>query len=107
MVISNSKISIKIRNAIEENNPIKKTKHQITDSTRKNPDVRTRDITIDSSTKEKDALNLNEEVIIPKLHLLQCLNTFVIRVASHFKQEMVLYIIKSLRKEKHRIELGK
>jgi hypothetical protein len=61
MVISNSKISIKIRNAIEENNPIKKTKHQITDSTRKNPDVRTRDITIDSSTKEKDALNLNEE----------------------------------------------
>ena len=40
---------------------IDKTKHQITDSTRKNPDVRTRDITIDSSTKEKEAVNLDEE----------------------------------------------
>ncbi len=50
-----------VRKALEENNPANKTKHQITDSTRKNPDVRTRDITIDSSTKEKEAVNLNEE----------------------------------------------
>ena len=50
-----------VRKALEENNPVNKTKYQITDSTRKNPDVRTRDITIDSSTKEKEAVNLDEE----------------------------------------------
>lgn len=33
----------------------------MSDSTRTNLDVRTRDITIDSSTKEKEAVNLDEE----------------------------------------------
>jgi cysteinyl-tRNA synthetase len=50
-----------IRKAFEENNPAKKTQHQISDSTRINPDVRTRDITTNSSTKEKEAINLSEE----------------------------------------------
>lgn len=50
-----------VRKAIEENDSAKKMKYQITDSTRNNPDVRTRDITTDSSTKEKEAVNLNEE----------------------------------------------
>ena len=33
----------------------------MSDSTRTNPNVRTRDITIDSSTKEKEAVNFDEE----------------------------------------------
>jgi hypothetical protein len=55
------KDTYQIRKALEENNPTKKTKHQISDSTRINPDARTRDITTDSSTKKKEAINLNEE----------------------------------------------
>ncbi len=50
-----------VRKAIEGNDSAKKMKYQITDSTRNNPDVRTRNITTYSSTKEKKAVNLNEE----------------------------------------------
>lgn len=47
--------------AIEENNFAMKTKYQITDSTRMNHEVRTRDIIIDNSTKEKESVNLDGE----------------------------------------------
>ena len=56
-----------IRKAIEENNPTKKTKYQMSDSTRTNLEVKTRDITIDSSTKEKEAVNLEERKDYPEV----------------------------------------
>ena len=55
------KDAYQVRKALEANNPAMKTKYQITDSTRTNPNVRTRDITVDNSTKEKEAVNLDEE----------------------------------------------
>ena len=79
-----------MRKAIEENDSAKKMKYQMTDSTRNNPDVRTRDITTDTDTREKEAVNLKKkEVTILKLHLQQCLNTSVVCAASHFKLEMI------------------
>ncbi|HEY7573066.1 MAG TPA: C2H2-type zinc finger protein [Nitrososphaeraceae archaeon] len=50
-----------VQKAIEENDSAKKMKYQIADITRNNPVVRTRDITTDTGTKEKEAVNLNEE----------------------------------------------
>ena len=72
-----------------------KTKYQITDSTRTNPNVRTRDITVDNSTKEKEAVNLHgRKGRLSGSHLLlKCLNIFVKSVGNRFKPEMILGII--------------
>jgi hypothetical protein len=50
-----------VQKALEANNVEKKTDYQITDETRKNPNFRTRDLTVDNSTKNREAVNKNEE----------------------------------------------
>src|SRR5919198_3043878 len=52
-----------IQKALEENIPAKKKEYQITDKTREQPVVRTRNITTstDKSIKEREAVNPNEE----------------------------------------------
>jgi hypothetical protein len=50
-----------VKKALEENNPEKKQTYQISDETRKSPNVRTQDVTIDSSTRERGSTNVNEE----------------------------------------------
>ena len=49
-----------VQKALEENNPEKKQTYQITE-TRESPNTRTRDVTIDSSTRERESTNSNEE----------------------------------------------
>lgn len=57
-----------VRNALEENNPAKKTEHQITDKTRKNPNFVTQDNTTgDDSLKEKEAVNREERKDYPEV----------------------------------------
>ncbi|MGI8833154.1 MAG: hypothetical protein ACR2IS_11030 [Nitrososphaeraceae archaeon] len=50
-----------VQNALEENNSEKKKMHQISDTTRQGPEVRTRDTTIDKSIKDTEAVNEGEE----------------------------------------------
>jgi hypothetical protein len=50
-----------VRKALEVNNTEKKTYYQITDGTRNNPSFRTRDLITDSSTKNRVAVNRDEE----------------------------------------------
>jgi endonuclease V-like protein UPF0215 family len=52
-----------VQKALEENIPAKKKEYQITDKTREQPVVRTRNTTssTDKSIKEREAVNLNEE----------------------------------------------
>ena len=50
-----------VQKALEENNSEKKKMHQISDTTRQGPEVRTRDTTIDKSMKETEAVNEREE----------------------------------------------
>lgn len=50
-----------VQKALEENNPEKKQTYQISTETREGPVTRTRDVTIDSSTKEIESTNSNEE----------------------------------------------
>jgi hypothetical protein len=50
-----------VQKALEENNPEKKQTYQISSETREGPNTRTRDVTIDRSTKERESTNANEE----------------------------------------------
>ena len=50
-----------VQKALEENNPEKKQTYQISSETREGPITRTRDVTIDSSTRERESTNANEE----------------------------------------------
>jgi hypothetical protein len=50
-----------VQKALEENNPEKKQTYQISSETREGPVTRTRDVTIDSSTRERESTNSNEE----------------------------------------------
>jgi hypothetical protein len=50
-----------VQKALEENNPEKKQTYQISSETREGPITRTRDITIESSIRERESANLNEE----------------------------------------------
>jgi hypothetical protein len=50
-----------VQKALEENNPEKKQTYQISSETREGPNTRTRDVTIDRSTKERESINANEE----------------------------------------------
>ena len=50
-----------VQKALEENNPEKKQTYQISSETREGPNTRTRDVTIDSSTRERESTNANEE----------------------------------------------
>ncbi len=50
-----------VQKAIEENNPEKKQTYQISSETREGPTTRTRDVTIDSSTRKRESTNANEE----------------------------------------------
>jgi hypothetical protein len=50
-----------VQKALEENNPEKKQTYQISSETREGPNTRTRDVTIDRSTREREATNSNEE----------------------------------------------
>lgn len=50
-----------VQKALEENNPEKKQTYQISSETRESPITRTRDVTIDSSTRERESTNANEE----------------------------------------------
>ena len=50
-----------VQKAIEENIPAKKKEYQITDKTREQPVVRTRNTTADKSIKEREAVNKYEE----------------------------------------------
>jgi hypothetical protein len=50
-----------VQKALEENNPEKKQTYQISSETREDPNTRTRDVTIDRSTKERESTNANEE----------------------------------------------
>jgi hypothetical protein len=50
-----------VQKALEENNPEKKQTYQISSETREGPNTRTRDITIDSSTRERESTNANEK----------------------------------------------
>src|SRR5919198_5426982 len=50
-----------IQKALEENIPSKKKEYQITDKTREQPVVRTRNTTADKSIKEREAVNKYEE----------------------------------------------
>lgn len=50
-----------VQKALEENNPEKKQTYQISSETREGPNTRTRDVTTDSSTKERESTNANEE----------------------------------------------
>src|ERR671931_75980 len=52
-----------VQKALEENIPVKKKEYQITDKTREQPVVRTRNITTstDKSIKEREAVHPNEE----------------------------------------------
>ena len=50
-----------VQKALEENNPEKKQTYQISSETREGPNTRTRDVTIDRSTKERESTNADEE----------------------------------------------
>jgi hypothetical protein len=50
-----------VQKALEENNSEKKQTYQISSETREGPITRTRDVTIDSSTRERESTNANEE----------------------------------------------
>ena len=50
-----------VQKALEENNPEKKQTYQISSETREGPITRTRDVTIDSSIRERESTNVNEE----------------------------------------------
>ena len=50
-----------VRKAFEENIPAKKKDYQITDNTRESQDVRIRQTSADSSTKDREAVNKSEE----------------------------------------------
>jgi hypothetical protein len=50
-----------VQKALEENNPEKKQTYQISSETRERPITRTRDVTIDSSIRERESTNANEE----------------------------------------------
>jgi hypothetical protein len=50
-----------VQKALEENNPEKKQTSQISSETRESPITRTRDVTIDSSIRERESTNVNEE----------------------------------------------
>jgi hypothetical protein len=50
-----------VQKALEVNNTEKKINYQITDQTRNNPSFRSRDLTVDSSTKNREAVNRDEE----------------------------------------------
>ena len=50
-----------VQKALEVNNTEEKTDYQITDETRNNPSFRTRDLTVDNSTKNREAVNRDEE----------------------------------------------
>ena len=50
-----------VKKALEENNPEKKQTYQISSETREGPITRTRDVTIDSSIRERESTNVNEE----------------------------------------------
>jgi hypothetical protein len=51
-----------VKKALEENNPEKKQTYQISDETRKSPNVRTQDVTTDiSTTKKREFVNMNDE----------------------------------------------
>jgi hypothetical protein len=50
-----------VQKALEENNPEKKQTYQISSETREGPVTRTRDVTIDSSTRERESTSPNEE----------------------------------------------
>ena len=50
-----------VQKALEENNPEKKQTYQISSETREGPITRTRDVTIDSSIRERESTNANEE----------------------------------------------
>jgi hypothetical protein len=50
-----------LQKALEENNPEKKQTYQISSEAREGPITRTRDVTIDSSTSERESTNANEE----------------------------------------------
>src|ERR671931_106712 len=50
-----------IQKALEENIPARKKEYQITDKTREQPVVRTRNTSAVRSTKKREAVNLNEE----------------------------------------------
>ena len=49
------------KKALEENNPEKKQTYQISNETREGPNTRTRDVTIESSIREREPTNSNEE----------------------------------------------
>ena len=50
-----------VQKALEENNPEKKQTYQISSETREGPNTRTRDVTTDRSTRERESTNSNEE----------------------------------------------
>lgn len=50
-----------VQKALEENNPEKKQTYQISNETREGPNTRTRDVTIESSIREREPTNANEE----------------------------------------------
>jgi hypothetical protein len=50
-----------VKKALEQNIPAKKKEYQITDKTREQPVVRTRNTTTDKSIKEREAVNKYEE----------------------------------------------
>jgi hypothetical protein len=50
-----------VHKVLEENNPERKKMHQISDTTRQSPEVRTRDRTIDKSMKNTETVNEGEE----------------------------------------------
>jgi hypothetical protein len=50
-----------VQKVLEVNSIEKKTNYQITDETRNNPTFRTRDLSVDNSTKNREAVNRDEE----------------------------------------------
>jgi hypothetical protein len=50
-----------VKKALEENNPEKKKTYQISDETRKSPNVRTQDVTTDTTTSKREFVKVNEK----------------------------------------------
>jgi hypothetical protein len=55
------KVLCHVKKGLEENSPEKKQTYQISDETRESHNVRSREVTIDSSTREKESVNVKEE----------------------------------------------